>query len=285
MKNDFEVLRKTNAIKGLQKKIADGQDIVFEVVFPLQRYETSHEVSLRAVIGPASSGRPVDRLFREGMSLPDVRAKSPGELDLLMLVGNGMLATYLNFCEGKAHLDLLESKDVRQKLADHGFDGPRVKRLIKALPVELRLLLTPDVTVPDSHVFDSFFSIPSDMPGKKKKPNKPDGPPDPPPPPKPPVFKVETLKDGLRVRANPDFTDWPVNVTIGLAYADGTRRPSWSPFDFKLEELDIEHRNCDLNTEKNKVKALNCGPTTEIEITGFDTNRELDTSIRPWKYA
>lgn len=285
VKNDFEVLRKTNAIKGLQKKIADGQDIVFEVVFPLQRYETSHEVSLRAVIGPASSGRPVDRLFREGMSLPDVRAKSPGELDLLMLVGNGMLATYLNFCEGKAHLDLLESKDVRQKLADHGFDGPRVKRLIKALPVELRLLLTPDVTVPDSHVFDSFFSIPSDMPGKKKKPNKPDGPPDPPPPPKPPVFKVETLKDGLRVRANPDFTDWPVNVTIGLAYADGTRRPSWSPFDFKLEELDIEHSNCDLNTEKNKVKALNCGPTTEIEITGFDTNRELDTSIRPWKYA
>lgn len=285
VKGDLESLRKTDTIKSLQKKIADGQDLVLDVVFPMQRNGVTHEVSLRAVIGWSGSGKPVDRLFREGMSLPDVRAKSPGELDLLMLVGDGMLATYLNFCEGKAHLDLLESKDVRQKLEDHGFDGPRVKRLIKALPVELRLLLTPDVTAPDSHVFDSYFSKPSDAPGKKKKPNKPDDPPDPPPPPKPSVFRVETLANGLRIKANPEFADWPVNVTIGLAYADGTRRPSWSPFDFKLEDLDIDHSDCDLSTEKNKVKALNCGPDTEIEITGFDTNRELDTSIRPWKNA
>lgn len=284
-RGDFEPLRKSVAIKSLQKKLADGQDHVLDVVFPLQRSGITHEVSLRAVIGPAASDRPVDRLFREGMSLPDVRAKAPGELDLLMLVGDGVLATYLNFCEGKAHLDLLESKDVRQKLVDQGFDGPRIKRLIKALPVELRLLLSPDVTAPDAHVFDSYFSKPSEKPGKRKKPDKPDVPPDPPPPPKPPVFRVETLSDGLRVKANPEFAGWPVNVTIGLAYADGTRRPSWSRFDFRLEELDIDHSDCDLSTEKNKVKALNCGPETMIEITGFDTNRELDTSIRPWKNA
>jgi hypothetical protein len=123
------------------------------------------------------------------------------------------------------------------------------------------------------------------VPGKKKKPNKPDGPPESPPPPKPPVFRVETLQNGLRVKANPDFSDWPVNVTVVVAYADGSRRPSWSSFDFKLEDLSIVNTDCELSTEKNKVKALNCGPDTEIEITGFDTNRELDTIIRPWKNA
>ncbi len=89
----------------------------------------------------------------------------------------------------------------------------------------------------------------------------------------------------MRIRANPGFEDWPVNVTIALAYADGTRRPSWSPFDFRLEELDIDHSDCEITTDKNRIRAINCGPDTEIGITGFDTNRELDTTIRPWKHA
>ena len=284
--SDLELLRQSSAIEILQQKIVNEQDVVLEIVFPLVRNGIAKDVSVRAVIGPTTSGKkPIDRLFREGMSLPDVRAKSPGDLDLVMLVGEGDLAVYLNFCEGKAHLDLLESKDVKQKLEDQGFDGPRAKRLLKNLPSELRLLLTPDVTAPDSHVFDSYFSKPSDKPGKKKKPNKPDDPPEPPPPPKIPVFMVQQLDDGLRIKANPDHTDWPVNLTLTLAYADGTRRPSWSPFDFKLEKLDVNHTNCDLTTDKNRVKASGCGPNTEIEITGFDTNRELDTNIRPWKNA
>ena len=286
VKSDMEPLRKSPAILALQKKIAAGEDVALEIAFPLTRKGSAKEVSLRVVVGACSSGRrPMDRLFREGMSLPDVRAKSPGELDLVMLVEDGELATYLNFCEGKAHLDLLESKDVLQKLEKNGFDGPRVKRLVKNLPSEIRLLLTPEVTAPDAHVFDTYFSKPSNMPGKKKKPNKPDDPPPPPPPPKPAVLKIEPLDDGLCIRANPDFKDWPINVTVSLAYADGTRRPSWSPFDFKLEDLGIESADCQLVTDSNKVRAMNCGPDLEIRITGFDKNRELDTNIRPWKNA
>ena len=285
VKDALEKLQQTPDIVSLQKKVSDDQDVVLEIVFPLERNGVTESVSVRSAIGPAASARPVDRLFREGMSLPDVRAKSSGELDLIALVPEGELATYLNFCEGKAHLDLLESKDVIQKLKDQGFDGPRTKRLVKNLPTSLRLLLTPDVTAPDSHVFDSYFSKPSERPGTKKRPEEPDAPPEPLPQPKPPVFKVKMLADGLRIRANPDFMDWPANVTARIAYADGSRRPSWSRFDFRIEDLDVQHTACDLTTEKNMVKALNCGPETNIEIKGFDVNRELDTSIRPWKNA
>ena len=279
-KGDLEPLRKTVAIQALQKQIANGRDAVLEIVFPLMRNGIEKKVNLRAVIGATRSGQqPIDRLFREGMSLPDVRATSPGELDLVMLVGEGELATYLNFCEGKAHLDLLESKDVRQELKKNGFDGPRAKRLVKNLPAELRLLLTPDITAPDVHVFDRYFSKPSNKPGEKKKPGK-DDPPEWLPPPGPSVFRVETLDDGLRIKSDPEFTDWPVNVTVELAYDDGSRRPPWSPHDFKLESLDLKHSDCELTTNKNKVKAVDCGPETEIEITGFDTNRELDIRIK-----
>jgi len=285
-KNDLEPLRKTAQIEALQKKLTADEDMVLEIEFPLEHHGVDARVTIRAAVAASASGRkPIDRLFREGMSLPDVRSKNPGELDLILLISDKQLAAYLNFCEGKAHLDLLESKVVIQELEKHGFSGPRIKRLVKNLPSELRLLLTPDISEPDAHVFDTFFSKPSDKPGKRKRPKDNPDPPDPPPPPRPPVFKVSTLGDGLRVRANPDYEDWPVNVTIGLAYADGSRRPSWSPFDFKLSDLKISHVDCDISFDKNKVKVVNCGPDSEIEITGFDTNRELDTSIRPWKYA
>jgi len=286
-RGEFEQLRQTADISALQKKLGDGHDVVLEIVFPLKRNAITENVALRAAIGSTASGkRPIDRLFREGMSLPDVRAKSPGGLDLILLVEKGELATYLNFCEGKAHLDLLESKEVRQKLKDHGFDSTTsVKRLIKNLPSDLRLLLIPDVTAPDSHVFDTYFSKPSQKPGKGKRPDKSGGQFVDPPPSRPQVLRIEPLDDGLRIKARHDFTDWPVNVALTLAYADGTRHPSWSPFDFRLEDLDIDHTDCKLSTDKNKVKARSCGPNTEIKITGFDTNRELDTNIRAWKDA
>jgi hypothetical protein len=290
MKGDLAALHESDLIKKLQESTDEGNSIVLKITFPLERHNKTQDVSLTAVLAKTPVNvRPIDRLFREGMSLPDVRASNPGELDLVILVEDETLATYLNFCEGKAHLDLLESKGIPEKLAENGFAGVRVKRLVKALPVELRKLLIPEVSEPDSNVFDSFFSIPSDKPGKtsrRKDAPEPDDPgPVDPPPPRIPIFKVDTLPDGLRVRANPDFNDWPVNLTMTVAYADGSRRPAWSEHDFRLDDLALTHDGCELEHAKNKLKAMNCGPDCFIEITGFDANRELDTQIRPWRHA
>ncbi|WP_296740396.1 hypothetical protein [Mesorhizobium sp.] len=285
-RTDLEALRKTASVELLQKKLSADADVVLEIEFPLTRGGRESTVRLRAVLAPTPPGRkPIDRLFREGMGLPDVRTKNPGELDLIVVVDAGLLATYLNFCEGKAHLDLLESKDIRQKLEEHGFDGLRVRRLVRGLPTDLRILLTPDISAPDAHVFDTFFSKPSDKPGRKNRPVDHPDPVDPPPPPKPPAFRIDTLQDGLRIRANPECAEWPMNLTVTLAYADGSRHPSWSPFDFKLDDLTITKEGCEITLENNKVKALNCGLDCALEITGFDKNRELDTNIRPWRNA
>ena len=285
-KSHFETLRTTTEIADLQSRIVDDGDIVLEICFPLKRSGNTTLVSIRAVIGPSlSERRPIDRLFREGMSLPLVTARTPSSLDLVLLVRKGQLATYLNFCEGKAHLDLLESKEVLQTLSERGFDGHQVKRLVKSLPDELRSLLTQDVTTPDSQVFDRYFSMPVSKQNKKKGHEERDEPIEPIPPPNPPVFLVDTLQNGLRIYANPDFSGWPMNVTVRLAYADGNRRPTWSPFDFKFEELLISSENCEISTENDKLRAQNCGAKTVIEVTGFDTNRELDSIIRPWSDA
>jgi hypothetical protein len=134
-------------------------------------------------------------------------------------------------------------------------------------------------------VFDSFFSKPSDLPGKRQKPTVNPVPLEPPPPPKPRIFKVETLQDGLRIKANLENIEWPINLTLTIAYADGSRNPSWSPFDFSLADLPTTIEGCEFDIEKNRLRARNCTADTLIEIRGFDSNRELDASIRPWKDA
>src|SRR5690606_39054605 len=134
----------------------------------------------------------------------------------------------------------------RAKLIASGYTGRSVyttMRFVRSLPAELRLLLTPGTEGPDASVFDAFFSIPSDEPGKSTGTGKRDNdrPPPPPPPPKVRVFNIVPLDDGLAVKANPEFDDWPVNVSVRVAYADGSRRPSWSPFDFRLESMRLTH--------------------------------------------
>ncbi|RYZ66051.1 MAG: hypothetical protein EOP09_13290, partial [Proteobacteria bacterium] len=263
-KGGFAKLKETAAIRKLQTTVAADQTVVFQIKIPLERNETKSEVSLRAAIKHTPSDHPpMDRLFREGMSLPDVKAKNPGEFDLVILVDDNALATYLNFCEGKAHLDLLESKEIRAKLQEKGYDsGYRVKRFVKSLPVDLRNLLTPESVEPDPNVFDDFFAIADDTPGKgpgsggdHNKPVPP-VPPPPPPAPKPSVLVIETLSNGFRASANPDYEGWPVNVSISMAYADGSRNPDWSEHDFSPANLKFAGSGCDASLSKNVLKAV-----------------------------
>jgi hypothetical protein len=96
LKGDLDAVRGKPETKTLLKKIASDEDVCLNIVFPLAKNGTSTDVSVQVVLGPTTQGcRPLDRLFRRGMSLPDVRAKNPGELDMVMLVGDGLLSTYL----------------------------------------------------------------------------------------------------------------------------------------------------------------------------------------------
>lgn len=271
-----------------REKLADGETIVFELTFPMAKSGQVTEVGLTVVAAPKPYEKmPLDRLFREGMSLPDVRSRRPADIDLIMLIDKEPLAQYLNFCEGKAHLDLLESKEVRTKLADAGFDGIHVKRLVKSLPDDLREFLTEESAEPDRSVWEGYFSVPDPSSPKKKvpKPTEKDSRSDPPAkvdPPKanPSAMLVDALEDGFRLNSNPDYTKFPAQADVTVAYADGSGKPSWSEFDFRFDELEISSQNCTLNHTDNRLRIKDWVSGSIIEIKGFDTRRELDIRIR-----
>jgi hypothetical protein len=271
----------------LRSDLAESKEIAFHVRFPMAKVGHYTTVSLTAVAALTPYAKvPIDRLFREGMSLPDVKTRRPSDIDLVLLVDDEPLAQYLNFCEGKAHLDLLESKEVRTKLAEAGFDGLQVKRLVKSLPDTLREFLTEESTEPDTSVWEGYFSISDPLSERKRAPNlqkdepSPLPPPTPPPPPNVSAVIVESLSDGFRLKSNPDYMKFPATVEVIIAYADGSAKPAWSEFDFRPKDLRTRPAHCAPEFTENKLRIADWSEESVIEVTGFDTRRELDTRIR-----
>lgn len=269
----------------LRKLISEGNVATFTIGFSMLKKSTVHDVTLTVVARETPYGKqPIDRLFREGMSLPDVRSFRPGDIDLIILIDDPVLAEYLNLCEGKAHLDLLESMEVKQKIADAGFDGVQVKRLIKNLPDELREFLSEDTDKPDTSVLEGFFAIHDPKSERKKVPSGDDDdkppPPPPPPPPNVPAIVVSSLEDGFELSGNAQYTKFPATVKARVAYADGTRSPAWSKFDFEPKDLKIEYHNCSISVSENLLVISDFEEDSGVKVCGFDARRELDVRIR-----
>jgi hypothetical protein len=279
--------RDSEAATKLRSELAQGKTVSFRLSFPMAKYGIDTTVGVTAIASLTPYAKvPIDRLFREGMSLPDVKTRRPSDIDLILLVEDEPLAQYLNFCEGKAHLDLLESKEVRTKLTEAGFDGLQVKRLVKSLPDTLREFLTEESTDPDTSVWESYFSISDPQSERRKmpKPAKEDpNPPPPPPPPPPPNISavlVDTLGDGFRLKANTEYKKFPASVEARIAYADGSAKPTWSEFDFRPKDLQITAVHCTPEFTDNRLRIADWSESSTVEITGFDARRELDTRIR-----
>ncbi|WP_372782904.1 hypothetical protein [Phenylobacterium sp.] len=198
---------------------------------------------------------------------------------------------YLNCCEGKAHLDLTEHQEVKQKLRDHGFDTNFAeKRFVRSLMDDLRAAVLPDPSKPDASIFARYFSAPKapspSGPKKTAKKNKKSVVVEPRPEPRIPIMRVDTLSDGFRLRANPEFKAWPANVRVQIAYADGGQRPKWSRFDFKLADLNVQISGGSKPQYKDNVIVLqDCGADFALEVTGFDANRELVTTVSAHRAA
>jgi hypothetical protein len=280
----------------LRKAYESTDSLCVAIEIPVTRSGKTTVSTLKLALAHTPKGhKPIDLFFREGMCLPEVEARNPADVDLVVQSNEGELVSYLNFCEGKAHLGLIENKEVRAKLIENGlFDSYAVKRLVRRIMDEVRALVLPDADEPDASIFSSFFSITKPVPGKGggggAGPDHVDPPPPPPVPPiprQPNIFLVDELPDGFRVRANPEQTNWPANLRAEVVYADGSRKPKWSEYDFELSKLPTAQQGTagTRTIAKNVMIVRDCGPDFQLEITGFDVRRELITSVKGFRNA
>ena len=70
-----------------------------------------------------------------------------------------------------------------------------------------------------------------------------------------------------------------------IAYADGSRKPAWSEFDFCMTDLNIVAHGCNCEFARNRMVLSDWSGNSTVEVRGFDRNRELDLSIGVTKSA
>lgn len=275
----------------IRAKFEAEASLALVVTVPVIRNGKETRCEIHIAMARTPNGKsPADFFFRNGMYLPNVTTSNPADVDAVVQANDGELLAYLNFCEGKAHLDLLKTPEVKAKLKEQGFGGGVVlRRFIKNLMADLRALVLPDASKPDASTFSNFFSAPRPagrQTQQKKSKSKKIVTIGDPPPPKLRVFLVDTLADGFRIRGNPEYRSWPVNLRAEIAFADGSQRPAWSRHDFQLAKLDISHGGSEAPYFKDNVlRCGKCGPDFSLEVKGFDTRRELVTNVRGMRDA
>ena len=95
----------------LRKMFETAERLSVTIKVPLTRNGKASVSDLLAVVARTPKGRkPTDLFFREGMCLPEVSARNPADVDLVIQSNEGELVSYLNFCEGKAHLGLIRKQ-------------------------------------------------------------------------------------------------------------------------------------------------------------------------------
>ncbi|GAB5387830.1 MAG: hypothetical protein Alpg2KO_07980 [Alphaproteobacteria bacterium] len=282
----FRKWMKSHQREEIRKSLSEGEKVVLAISFPLRKNGNSERVSV-TVICQQTEGpeKPMDLFFRAGMRIPDVEEQHRGNLDVAIFVEDSELANYLNLFEGKAHFDFIANKENTSKAKKQGY-APQEMYLVRALSQMLREMLGPDEEKPDRNLLASFFSIPEETDGKKKKkPDKPENEPDSPEDDIPKAQKkrvlLKMIEDGFRIEANPEWDIYPYDLLIEVGYADGSRNIHYSPFDFKTRDLiRTSEGMANKQIDKNKVCLRDCQDDLAFEMTGFDVNRELEIKIK-----
>lgn len=233
---------------------------------------------------------------RGGIIIPDVRKRGAGILRgvrSIVVAEDEAIANFLGDAENPAHTDWITGGNFKDKY-DKGND---LLNFVRHVPLDIVKAIkgegerTGDLSLAD------FFSIrasdilsgataktsrSSFLPGFE--PESPDGMPEPTPRP----FLIERLSGGFRVRKNPAYNETLEGVlTVRCAYyvRFGSPFKRYDVADFDLSEsgpMVVSAVDGDLLDRKdNAVRVKVTGPKLRLEVSGFDTKRDVRVEVRP----
>ncbi len=228
-----------------------------------------------------------DHFVREGMTISKISTLAGIRgIRGLLVVEDKTLSALLGDAEGPAHTEW----GTGEARPDETYDKwKRRVTFVRNSIAKLLTILAPPPEGLDEDWLQDIFSIedPKSKGAKKRKKKRrsvdPPPPPEPDPEPSPPMFTMPDCRDGFRIAGTGSDGRTPSRIVVRVAYdiPDGNPFGLWSPFDFKFDEgktdpLKFSHRG--LSFEKrsgNRLVILPQAPDFDLQVTGFDTNRDV----------
>ncbi len=226
---------------------------------------------------------------RDGIVIPNVRERSTRghELLALIMIEDEPLTLMLRAAEPPAHDQWISTTQNFKGLYDF---GQQTINFVKGAPKQLADLFSGARTERDDFALADLFPEPDDdgrprpedRPKKRKKGIAPELPPLPPPRPK--SFRIQEIDGGFRVvRENASVTSPPNRLVVRVAYDTSRGNPlsKYHPADFVLEKLDRVASGGDIaECEENRLVFEPTNDDFVLQVTGFDTNRDLHVKVR-----
>jgi len=291
--NTYEVTRHQfpEQLDALRKKLATGE--LVHVRFPVEvtprkgekaneKQLSTFEVFLQSA--PPSSD-PFSLFVRGSLTVPGEKRSfgSPAAWGA-MVASDGLVADFLGDAENPAHTIW---NATAEKLTANWLFPSAALRSIRYAPKQLQQLLGEQVEQDDPDALIDFFSLlDQSATGEARKRRRTRR--------KPLVItprekalQVQPRNGGFAVVAGPAAKKWayPTTLRIRVAYdiigADPFKR--WSPFDFELDDEDLEIGLTDATLTSNKGNVLRVSvgsPEFRIEANGFDPNRDILVEAR-----
>ncbi len=270
-------------------KILDSDEpVTIRVPLDIQHKESTNiEATFFDVVIKKAKDNVTKPIFvRDGLVITKVlRPKSPGFISLVSIF-DSPLKTLLGRAENPAHTEWNEGSDHFKGKYLYGRDYLTFVRLSVKRVIQF---IQKDDEEADALILADLFSIP--RPGNVSKP-KPTPTPDPGPdvglpvipsiePPKEPYYKLTQLDNGFRVTGKKEFSEQrEYNIVMAYDIINGNPFNKWHKADFLAQDLVINTNNFNDYVAIDKyIKFTANNNQFDIEVTGFDINRDLKVHV------
>lgn len=273
----------------LRSKFGAGKLVHVRVPLRIKAADLSwKEGKLDLAFRASSEGQKPRALFvRNSLTINSEARKAYGDRMAFaaLVAADGAPAEVLRASENPAHT----AWDTRaQKLADGWDIKDAAKRIrqIKKLPGQICDLLVEASEEQDENALIDIFAIPDQTPNSTSR-HRPVAPPPPPPiPPSPPAFRVTRRPSGFVIKGT-DVEELPeIKVMTAYDLVRGNPFKTFSPLDFDFAKpgyLGVEVVATGAKVEIAAANVLHIIPEDKefsVEVTGFDTHRDLRVDVR-----
>ncbi len=223
--------------------------------------------------------------IRSGILISEIESLGNRSVAAFFIAEDSFICEFLGDCETPAHTNWNEKtegfenkyKDAKKKL-----------RFIRKSIIQIVNILDEPPRERQVDFLKEIFSIPLSHEEKDKEKNTTKQPGIPNSIKiKPVLFNIFRIRNGFNVALNPGTVEtisFPLRVTIKMAYDTFRGNPfkQYEEFDFDVSNtLNISSQDCNiLKKIKNVIEIEVTGKKFKIEVTGFDSNRDLAVNIR-----
>jgi hypothetical protein len=238
-------------------------------------------------------GRIRPAFIRDELIISDVRGAPWNQnIRALVIIEDPPIANLLRDAETPAHTQWNASTgNFKNKYTN----GPSVIKFVSQSASELLRIIREAEQEPDPTITLDFFSLPPDpsdpnpQPTTRPRPQPGQGPNPPGTPPKPPgprhrPFMIEKVSGGFTVRSQLSASGLPHSLDIRMAYdvrrGSPLKRYNEADFQVNLPPIRIQHMASNVKEASgNHLIVELLGPEFRVEVSGFDTERELFVKV------